>query len=371
MFRLIKALTNSVLWRSMSFWQKRFQFPYTKSSSTLLIVKLDEIGDYILFRNFLSEIKNSYPKHQIVLIGNILWRDLYHSLDSKYVDDCLFLDKSIYFSTKISTRFKTLRFVYRLKPEIIVQPTYSRNKVEDDIIRFSGAPVKIGFKSDGLNLNRSQIESEQTNFTQLIDTSKKIEFEFKRNKHFFESFLKKELHINLPSIPCEIKPASNCIIISPGAGNPSRMWSQENISELCSQLVDLNYDITLIGSSSEVNLGNNIEKKVANPRIKNLIGKTTLNELPEIISSAKLVICHDSSVFHMAAAVQKNTICLSNGNHLNRFVPYPEECRNIQVLFPPSIDLHHPEEYQVKSDLDINTISVELVLTKVKEVLNA
>ena len=48
------------------------------NSNTLLIIRLDAIGDYLLFRNFLSVIRASrkYKDYEITLCGNIVWKDL-------------------------------------------------------------------------------------------------------------------------------------------------------------------------------------------------------------------------------------------------------------------------------------------------------
>ncbi len=57
----------------------------TKSPNTLLLIKLDSIGDYILFRNFLSFIRKNhkFSNHRITLIGNIIWKDLSETFDNE------------------------------------------------------------------------------------------------------------------------------------------------------------------------------------------------------------------------------------------------------------------------------------------------
>ncbi len=49
-------------------------------SNSLLIVRLDAIGDYILFRNFLKVIRNSekFNNYTITLCGNTLWKDIFY-----------------------------------------------------------------------------------------------------------------------------------------------------------------------------------------------------------------------------------------------------------------------------------------------------
>jgi hypothetical protein len=58
-------------------------------SKELLIVKTDAIGDYILFRNLLPYIRNSkrFQGYKIVLLGNVIWKDLAEFYDKDFVDE--------------------------------------------------------------------------------------------------------------------------------------------------------------------------------------------------------------------------------------------------------------------------------------------
>ena len=57
--------------------QRKYILVSETSSKELLIVNTDSIGDYILFRNFLKEIKNSekYKDYKIVLLGCEKYKD--------------------------------------------------------------------------------------------------------------------------------------------------------------------------------------------------------------------------------------------------------------------------------------------------------
>jgi len=59
-------------------------------------------------------------------------------------------------------------------------------------------------------------------------------------------------------------------------------------------------------------------------RVENLCGTTSLTELVDIISKAKLLITNDSSALHIAACLNTQTICLLMGRHYGRFAPYPK-----------------------------------------------
>src|ERR1700749_49017 len=83
-----------------SFWQTVFTITDSRTSrnvsidnKTLLIIKNDLIGDYILFRNFLPYIKQStkYQDHKIILIGNIAWKNIAETLDAEYYDEMIWV----------------------------------------------------------------------------------------------------------------------------------------------------------------------------------------------------------------------------------------------------------------------------------------
>jgi ADP-heptose:LPS heptosyltransferase len=57
--------------------------------------------------------------------------------------------------------------------------------------------------------------------------------------------------------------------------------------------------------------------------VQNLVGKTALHEFVDAIAAAALVICNDSSAFHIAMALQKRVICILGGGHFGWFAPYP------------------------------------------------
>ena len=65
--------------------------PSNNSSNKLLIVKLDEIGDYILFRNLLKFIReaNKFRDYSITLCGNKAWKEIFDLYDSEFVENTI------------------------------------------------------------------------------------------------------------------------------------------------------------------------------------------------------------------------------------------------------------------------------------------
>lgn len=50
---------------------------------SLLLIRLDAICDYVLFRNYIELLKTSekYKDYSITLLGNIAWKNLCEELD--------------------------------------------------------------------------------------------------------------------------------------------------------------------------------------------------------------------------------------------------------------------------------------------------
>lgn len=98
-------------------------------------------------------------------------------------------------------------------------------------------------------------------------------------------------------------------------------------------------------------------------------------ELAKLISESELLISNDTSAIHIAAAVNTHFICITNGNHYGRFFPYPNEVFDKGIYIYPQeikdkINLKEVQEkLRYKSDFDINTISSEEVIDKIKLVI--
>lgn len=70
-------------------------------------------------------------------------------------------------------------------------------------------------------------------------------------------------------------------------------------------------------------------------RFINLLGRTRLDELPDLIASARLTICNDSGPMHLAAAMKKPVIALFGPTDHGRFGPYPLDNPNNHVIRAP------------------------------------
>jgi ADP-heptose:LPS heptosyltransferase len=346
---------------------------------SLLLVRLDAIGDYILFRNFIESLKKNqkYNNYKITLLGNNVWKNLSKELDYEYVDNFIWLDRNK-FNKNLIYRYKKLKEITFYGYEVVINPTYSREYYySDTIVKLLTANEKIGSISDTSNLKISKKNVSDKYYTKLISTKKEIMFEFYRNKDFFEKLLEENLLIGKPEIKLKENKLSfnlpqKYAIFFVGAGKNFRKWDIQKFAVIAKHLKDnYGYTIVLCGGPNDINESKSF-KQYFNDDYLDFVEKTTLIELLYVINNGNIIISNDTAAPHIAVALgMKNVFVISNGFHLGRFVPYPKNLiENYHVIYHPEIEKNLDDfkklcnTYRFGSELNINNISIDSVKEK-------
>ncbi|NCN88318.1 MAG: lipopolysaccharide heptosyltransferase II [Gallionella sp.] len=109
-------------------------------------------------------------------------------------------------------------------------------------------------------------------------------------------------------------------VFCPGAEyGPAKRWPAHYYAELAQQLLGRGYQVWLIGSPKDRELG---EKIVAlgNRRARNLCGDTDLAEAIALLAGADLVVSNDSGLMHIAAALNRPLLAIF-GSSSPQFTP--------------------------------------------------
>ena len=384
MFIKIKNLINYILFLILS--------PFIRNKSNmsqtgnLLIIRLDAIGDYILFRNFLAVIKNDerYRQNKITLCGNILWKELAEILDAGYVDKFIWLDRKKFYGN-LFYKFRLLRDIYNRHFETVINPTYTREILYgDEIVRASNAVRRIG-NEGALDKHAKWKRKLFTDkyYTDLYPAGKGNLFEFYRNTEFFEHFLGKKIQLSKPQINSEVlelpfKLPEKYVVVFPGAKDSERRWSAAKFSEVSAFVIkEFDTKIIIAGSDWEKTIASEIISALNNDTAEDMTGRTGLAGLVKIIANAELLISNETGAVHIAAAVNTPFVCISNGNHLGRFHPYPEDIfSGAYYVYADEMERKlkenpgYAEELRFGSGLNINNITAAKVIKKVREILS-
>lgn len=347
--------------------------------NTLVIIRLDAIGDYVLFRNFIKVLRESgkFRGYKITLCGNIAWKDLTEKFDKDYIDECIWIDRTRF--KKRSEWFYSSSLLLKLHFkgfETLLKPNDMNSRVIDYIIKRSGVKNIISADKNTLIPFQSNVKNLNNTVTEEKIHHHKTVFQFYRNKIFFERLTGEKISFKKPFFETgDKKFKGNYYVLFPGAGNEKRKWSAEKYAELC-KLIREKSDtkIVICGSVSDSKTAEIISGKAKINNIEDKTGKTDLSELVEIISSSCLLISNETCAVHIGAAVNTNTICISNGNHYGRFNPYPEDIAPfVKTIYPEEISdgkenfAELAKRFYVSSDLDVNTITVKNVFRIVNE----
>ena len=92
------------------------------------------------------------------------------------------------------------------------------------------------------------------------------------------------------------------VLVHPGARLASRRWPVQRFAELADRLVSRGWQVAITGAAAEVELAESMIAAMRRPA-QNLAGMTGLGERAAAIDDSQLVVCHDSTVSHIAVGV--------------------------------------------------------------------
>ena len=113
------------------------------------------------------------------------------------------------------------------------------------------------------------------------------------------------------------------IAIHAGASQQAKQWPVESYRAVAQQLTRHdNIGIVLVGSRRDAALARAFD---GIPRVRDLIGKTSVPQLAELLSHCRLILSNDSGPMHIAAAVGTRVLDITVGSALaSETAPYGE-----------------------------------------------
>ena len=112
------------------------------------------------------------------------------------------------------------------------------------------------------------------------------------------------------------------VCIHPGASVSDRRWHPKYFAKVADYLATLGLRIVLTGSADELSLTRSVEQAMQTTSL-NLAGCTSLGALAALLQGARLLICNDTGVSHLADALQVPSVVIftSSNNNISRWAP--------------------------------------------------
>ena len=293
------------------------------SVQQILVIRLDAIGDNVLNSGFLRELRRNNPRAQITLVVNPVVYNL--------VELCPYINEVLVYTGASKGNFVE-RYTWamelcekKLWPrhfDLFICPRWDFDKYFALFLGYmSGARERIGY-SERLYAGKAQANAGYDNFlTKPVLNPPELLHEVERNL-----FLLKALGMSVQDDSLElwysqkdstrakdllagIGEGRQLVAVALGANETNKAYPAELYAEALSEIA-AKYPVCfiLLGGPADRAAGTVISGKLADDRVIDLSGKTTLRESAAVLARTTAYIGNDTGLTHMAAALKRPVI---------------------------------------------------------------
>jgi len=308
---------------------------FRKSAKTLAIVRLDHIGDMVLFaqtcRSLVLDCKQKDTPSLIICHPTLV------PLVKGWIPEAQIfgLDPKKLWQPRY--RYRQLWRLQRFQIHTLFHPVVSHYQYLGNtaaIIRCVPCPITVGYQTTATGWRSWFNRISGWHYTHLLPAKQSetpnpdMPHEQDYHRAALTYFNAELLKTPLPTPVCATNwnfPTDQYILIAPGASHSMRQWPIGRFITLLQQLHAQNPTLTavIIGSKEESALGLKLRRHTGDYCI-DLTGKTSLVETWDLVSRSQWIVTNETGIAQMGAALNKQTFTLTGGGHWGRFVPLPE-----------------------------------------------
>jgi ADP-heptose:LPS heptosyltransferase len=310
----------------------RFRF-LPRDPRAVAVVRVDNIGDFILWLDGARAIRERYPRpdYHLVLIASLGSSAFAES--SGLFDHVIAVDPKRFFR---ESRYRRgiFREVARFRFATAINPTFSRSAFIDDfLVRATGASVCIGQVGDLSNSLPHMKRITDRWYTRLLPPAEHATHELEKNWQFARQFdARTELRVpplepTMLSRPSWLVAGTRYFVLFPGAAAPIKQWPIERFGEIASRIhAKTGWSGIVCGLTSDAASAKQLIVQANGVPIRDACGQTTLQELAAVIAESQLTVTNDTSAGHLAASLRRPAAVILGGGHFGRFLPFPQMC---------------------------------------------
>jgi ADP-heptose:LPS heptosyltransferase len=149
------------------------------------------------------------------------------------------------------------------------------------------------------------------------------------------------------------------VCIHPGAQLASRRWAPDRFAAVADLLADRGHRVVITGTEAEQDLADAVVHAMRNPALS-LAGKTSLWTLGALIERARLLVCNDTGVSHIAAALGTPSVVASLGADVARWAPLDHALHRVvwrDMACRPCAHPVCPHGHECAVELDVGKVA--------------
>ncbi len=326
------------------------------ASKKIILVRLDMIGDCTMFSSAAKAICDYYKDREVTVV-------------------CLSTTKPVFermscFTEIIPVDFKPTAIEYpKLKSlirqlrsteyDLLLQPQASKLPIADIIDAAIKCNRRIALETKVGNSSARWISMVNFLYDEFIPLPKGNVSEFDYYGAFVRGLGCPDYKTTCPSLPYHEQHfiEGNYYVLYPAGSFRQKFWPLDRVAQLADHIYQkTGFIAVILGAPHEKWVAEEIKAKLhpltAMSTI-NLMGRTTIEDVIDIIGNAQFVISNDTSGVHIACATKTPSVVVVGGWHFRRFLPYHIENPASDDCLPVSAYTEMPCYY---CDWDWNTI---------------
>jgi lipopolysaccharide heptosyltransferase II len=285
-----------------------------------LVIKIAAIGDFLMATPAVRALKYSDSIHSVTLLTGKSIAAVVK--DNPYLDKIYYLDDARIFKGSFRAKLsEVLKISWRLRREKFdLGFNFHRDWRFNIILFLSGCKKRIGFASNrksrllSVGVAIAGIKHHIFHYCDLLKGLGIFCLDFKMEFPLTEAALTAAADKFL--LPDGL---TDYVVLAPGgAANvkeemDSRRWGTENYAALTGLLINDGKKVVLLGSGGDQKIADFI--KMAHPEVIDFCGQTSLAEAAALMKKARLVVCNDAGLMHLADAVGARVIAIFGPTH--------------------------------------------------------
>ena len=331
----------------------------------ILMLKLNAVGDTLLFLTVAEILKTTWPDVQITYLGSTINQEVLAK--SPYLDRIMILDLVKMFRSP----GYLLKYVHELRTDRydVVIDGSQWERVAACTVGLLRADMKIGFRTPGQwkhyvyhayvphRRDRHEMYCFHDLLTPLgirapVDVTPTLQVE-DNDRQRIESLLGGRVESGAP-----------ILVIHPGCGEHGdyRQWSLEHYRDLGRKWLEANGDgwIVLTGTGSEVEICRWLEQELPD-RVMSLAGSLDIGMTSALLERAAMLVCGNTGMMHLASAFQTPTVAIHGPTDPVKWGPINPNAVVVQSPLECAPCLYLGHEYGCDCPRCMDAIGVDVV----------
>jgi ADP-heptose:LPS heptosyltransferase len=296
-----------------------------KTIKEIAILSIVSIGDNVILSAAIQDIKKEHKDSIITIFTG--------STNFSLVKMIPGIDKIV--KLKAVNPFQTISMIKKLPRYDILIDISSWARIGAIYSTFFKAHYKIGFKTESQYRHYTYDKTiEHSPYIHELENYRLLISPFVKNANSFPRLDVEKSE----KVDAKVKNKVYCIIHpwSAGLRKLDKQWKTENWVKLCNYIAKDFDQIIITGGPSDVDDSNDLLNQVKKSNefipIVSSAGQFSIQETSRLISLSSFVFCVDTGISHVAAALNKQLVCLQGPANSIRWRPYSDKA----VVINPS-----------------------------------